>query len=213
MPETPRSAPRPRGFFGGGAGPIKSSSGSESASSSCFCARRDELSAGSVLSSDRLDLLCVLLSSFLRLSGDRWRCFLELLVGDRDRCRLPRSSDAGPSSPEDVFARLDRSFPSSSRPLRGLYLSSDLLRLPSLSRARFRAVAVSASRRASSAARAFCRSVVSSSVAAARFLFWAGWPCSRAAIFPNCRPRISLAVGLYFRRFSSSVSASSFRRA
>lgn len=149
----------------------------------------------------------------LRLSGDRWRCFLELLVGDRDRWRLPRSSETGPSSPEDVFARLDRFFASSSRPLRAWYLSSDLLRLPSLSRARFRAAAVSASRRASSAARAFCRSVISSSVAATRFLFWAGWPCSRAAIFPSCRPRISLAVGLYLRRFSSSVSASSFKRA
>lgn len=185
MPETPRSAPRPRGLFGGGAGPIRSSSGSESTSSSPFGACRDELSACSVLLRGRLDDLCVSFSFSLRLSGDRWRCFLELLVGDRDRWRLPRSSDAGPSSPEDVFARLDLSFPSSSRPLRAWYLSSDLLRLPSLPRARFRAAAVSASRRASSAARAFCRSVISSSVAAARFLFWAGWPCSKAAMFPN----------------------------
>jgi hypothetical protein len=179
----------------------------------CFCARRDERSAGCILSPEQLDLLGGLLSSSLRLSGDRWRWFLELLRGDRDRFRLSRLSEPGPSSPEDVFARLDRSFPSSSRPLRGLYLSSDLLRLASLSRARFREAAVSASRRASSAARALWRSVVSSSVAAARFLFWGGWPCSRAAIFPSCRPRISLAVGLYFRRFSSSVSASSLKRA
>lgn len=185
MPETPRSAPRPRGIFGGGAGPIKSSSGSESASSSSFCARREGFSADFVIPSDRLEVLCELLSSCEPLSGDRWRCFLELLLGDRDRCLLFRSSANRSSSPEEVFARLDRSFPSSSLPLRALYLSSDLLRLPSLSRARFRAAAVSASRRASSAARAFCRSVASSSVAAARFLFWAGCPCSRAAMFPS----------------------------
>lgn len=185
MPETPRSAPRPRGIFGGGAGPIKSSSGSESTSSSSFCARRNNLSAGSVVSPERLDVLCVLLAFSLPPNGDRWRCFLGLLLGDRDRCLFFRSSATLPSSPEDVFARLDRSFPSSSLPLRALYLSSDLLRFPSLSRARFRATAVSASRRASSAARAFCRSVVSSSVAAARFLFWAGCPCRSAAMFPS----------------------------
>lgn len=32
-------------------------------------------------------------------------------------------------------------------------------------------------------------------------------------MFPSWRPRISLALGLYLRRFSSSVSASSFKRA
>lgn len=32
-------------------------------------------------------------------------------------------------------------------------------------------------------------------------------------MFPSWRPRISVAVGLYLRRFSSSVSASSFNRA
>lgn len=185
MPKTPRSAPRPRGIFGGGAGPIRSSSGSESAFSSSFFARRGDLSTRSVVSSERLGVPCVLLSFPLPLSGDRWRCFLELLLGDRDRCLLFRSSAARSSSPEDVFARLDRSFPSSSWPLRALYLSNDLLRLPSLSRARLRAAAVSASRRASSAARAFRRSVISSSVAGVRFLFWAGCPCSRAAMFPS----------------------------
>lgn len=171
MPETPRRAPRPRGIFGGGAGPIKSSGGSESAPSSPSCRCRGDLSAGPVVPSGRLDILCVLLPFPLSLRGDRWRCFLELLLGDRDRCLRFRPSAARSSSPEDVFDLLERPFSSWSWPLRALYLSSDLLRLPSLSRCRLRAAATSASRRASSASRASCRPLVSSSAAAARFLF------------------------------------------
>lgn len=199
----------------GGAGPIKSSSGSESALSSSSRACLEDLPPASNLRcSERSPVLLL----FLRcLGGDRWRCLLGEAFGDLERdvrdVRLRRSAPRSSSS-DEVLARLERSLLSSSSvPLRALYLSNDLLRFPSRPRCLRRAAAASSSRRASSAARAFWRSEGSPSSAAARFLFWAGLPPNSAAMLPSWRPRISSALGLYFRRFSSSAVACSFRRA
>lgn len=165
------------------------------------------------------------LSFPLCLGGDRWRCFLGLLCGDRDLsfCLRLRSSFARiASSSDDEFRRYLVSPSSSclrSLPLRTLYLSRDRFLFPLFSRCRFRTASMSSIRLASSSARAFCisdgwRSPSSSNELVGRFRFCApDWPPSKAAMFPSWRPRISPAVGRYFLRFSSSASARSRRRA